>query len=88
MKLAFRIVDPKEDSPVLVIVGMSGMIVLMMCPLMSPVATLLFQYPGGQWPAIWVQTTILNFPMALLWQLFLAGPLVRSLFERAVGEAK
>lgn len=37
--------------------------------------------------ATWLQTVALNFPMALLWQLFVAGPAVRALV-RAVGSAE
>ena len=31
-------------------------------------------------PGIWVQTTMLNYPAAFLWQLVAAGPLVRTVF--------
>ena len=44
---------------------------------MSFIATMLFK--GGIRPGVfstWVQTAALNFPMALLWQFFAAGPLV------------
>ena len=71
-KLAFRIVNPAEDKPI--------MIILAMCPSMSLVATLLFKNPGKEVIAIWLQTTALNFPMAFFWQIFFAGPLVRKIF--------
>ena len=35
---------------------------------------------GGEFVAVWLQTTALNFPMALCWQLFFAGPIVRFVF--------
>ena len=50
-------------------------------PSTSLIATLLFK--GGIQPGVvsaWLQTTILNFPMALIWQFFFAGPLVRRIF--------
>ena len=48
---------------------------------MSFFATLLFKDShNAQFFAIWVQTTVMNFPMALLWQFFAAGPLVRRIF--------
>ena len=34
--------------------------------------------------AIWFQTTVMNFPMALCWQIFFAGPLVRNVFGKFV----
>ena len=50
-----------------------------MCPMMSLVATLAFkQPPAGELVATWLQTVALNFPIALLWQLFVAGPAVRG----------
>lgn len=49
------------------------------------VATLAFKRPpAGELVATWLQTVALNFPMALLWQLFVAGPAVRAVV-RAMG---
>ena len=49
------------------------------------VATLAFkQPPAGELVATWLQTVALNFPMALIWQLFVAGPAVRAVV-RAMG---
>lgn len=79
-KLAFRLVTPGKDKPWMITVAISSMIVCLMCPMMSLVATILFKAPGWELPAVWVQTTIANFPMALFWQIFLAGPLVRCVF--------
>lgn len=58
-----------------------------MCPMMSMVATLAFkQPPAGELVATWLQTVALNLPMALLWQLFVAGPAVRAVV-RTMGAA-
>lgn len=65
-----------------------------MCPTMSLVASILFNVvlAGAspvQLPAILVGTLIKNFPMALLWNLFAAGPLSRLIFSKCfsrVGE--
>lgn len=47
----------------------------MMCPLMSFFATLLFKDShNANFVAIWVQTTMLNYPAAFLWQLAAARP--------------
>lgn len=86
-KLAFRFVNPQTDKPIFVVLGISSMIVCLMCPLMSLAATILFKNAGAEFFAVWVETTIKNFPMALLWQIFFAGPLVRLLF-RLVFERK
>ena len=80
-KLAFRLVTPGVDKPVFVILAISCMIVCLMCPMMSLVATILFKNPGSQIVAVWLQTAVMNFPMALCWQVFFAGPLVRLVFR-------
>lgn len=79
-RLAFRIVNPAEDKPIMIILAISSITVCLMCPSMSLVATLLFKNPGKEVIAIWLQTTALNFPMAFFWQIFFAGPLVRKIF--------
>ncbi len=45
------------------------------------IATLLFKNPGKEIVAVWLQTTAMNFPMALCWQIFFAGPLARLIFR-------
>ncbi len=79
-KLAFRIVNPAEDKPIMIILVISSITVCLMCPSMSLVATLLFKNAGTEFIAVWLQTTALNFPMAFFWQIFFAGPLVRKIF--------
>lgn len=77
-KLAFRLVNPEKDRPVIVILTIQTMTVCLMCPMMSFVAAVVFK--GGfssQIAARWVQTVAVNFPMAFCWQIFIAGPLVR-----------
>lgn len=79
-KLAFRIVNPAEDKPIMMILAISSITVCLMCPSMSLAATLLFKNAGTEIIAVWLQTTALNFPMAFFWQIFFAGPLVRKIF--------
>lgn len=79
-KLAFRIVNPAEDKPIMIILAISSITVCLMCPSMSLAATLLFKNAGTEFIAVWLQTTALNFPMAFFWQIFFAGPLVRKIF--------
>ncbi|WP_029233339.1 DUF2798 domain-containing protein [Butyrivibrio sp. VCB2006] len=79
-KLAFRFVTPGKDPMIMIILAISAMSVCLMCPLMSLVATFLFKNAGSEIVAVWLQTTVMNFPMALCWQIFFAGPLVRNVF--------
>ena len=69
-KLAFRMVSP-EDKPIFITLAISSMIVCLMCPVMSFIATCLFMHPGNQIIALWLQKTVQNFPYgAVLADLF------------------
>lgn len=88
-KCAFKIVDPRKDRPILIILAISVFSILFMCPMMSFFATILFN--GGfnkEIVATWIGLTIKNFPMAFFWQLFVAGPLVRAVFSKIFREKK
>lgn len=85
-KLAFRFVTPGKDAMIFVILGISAMTVCLMCPMMSFVATALFKGFNSQLISNWIQTTVMNFPMALCWQIFFAGPLVRMIFRKMFPE--
>lgn len=91
-KLAFmcaaRMVDFRNSHPFSKILAISVASVAFMCPLMSLAATLLFKNAGSEFIAAWLQTTITNFPMALCWQLFFAGPVVRTVFSLIFREKK
>lgn len=76
-KLAFTVVRP-TDRPQIITYAISTMIVCLMCPTMSLIATLLFKQPSF---GTWVQTLGCNMPMALIWQLLFAGPLTRLIFR-------
>ena len=84
-KLAFRIVTPK-DRPFAITVAISVMIICIMCPIMSLIATILFKNAGSQFVAVWLQTTFMNFPVAFFWQLMNCGPLIRFLFGKMFPE--
>ena len=79
-KKAFMIVNPQKDNPFMIVLAISVLSIIGMCPLMSLAATLLFKDAGNQMIAVWFQTTVFNFPMAFFWQLCFAGPLVRKIF--------
>lgn len=84
--LAMRIVTPGVDKPLFIILAISSMIVCLMCPAMSLAATALFKDTAESgFIGVWLQTAVMNFPMAFFWQIFFAGPFVRLLY-RAVFE--
>lgn len=76
-KLAFSFMRP-TDRPFFITIAISTMIVCLMCPIMSLIATILFKEPSF---GTWAQTFGLNFPMALCWQIFYCGPFVRLIFR-------
>lgn len=76
-KLAFTFMRPTDRSQ-FITYAISTMIVCIMCPTMSLIATLLFKEPSL---GAWVQTFGMNMPMALIWQLLFCGPLVRLIFR-------
>lgn len=85
--LAAKVIRPEQDNPFFITLMISSCTVLVMCPTMSMVAAILFNVilagnPLSQLPAIWVGTIIKNFPMALLWNLFAAGPFSRLVFRK------
>ena len=81
---ASQLVDVKNGVPFHFVIAMSVVTVACMCPLMSCAATLLFKreaVTAHGFLGTWLLTTALNFPMALCYQLFYAGPFVRFLFS-------
>lgn len=80
--LAFRHVTPGKDNPFFITIMISSCTVGIMCPTMSLVATVIFTGVDAQFLANWVATVLRNFPMALLWQLFAAGPATRWCFRQ------
>ena len=83
--LAFRIVTPK-DRQIVIVLAISAMIVCIMCPVMSLIATVLFKNAGANVLATWFETTFFNFPVALFWQIFYCGPCIRFIFGKLFPE--
>ncbi len=77
-KLAFTVVRP-SDRPQVITYAISACICCIMCPIMSLVATILFK--GTHTFGTWIQTWGMNFPMAIFYQMFYCGPLVRLIFR-------
>ena len=81
--LAFTVMKP-TDRPQFITYAISICICCIMCPVMSLVAIILFKEPSF---GMWVKTWAMNFPMAILYQMFYCGPFVRLIF-RAIFERK
>ena len=80
MKLVKRIITPVMEQPIFMILLISTLTVCVMCPIMSLIAVILFKNPGTEIVAVWINTVVFNFPMALFSQIFFVGPLVRMIF--------
>lgn len=81
-RLVDRLLEPDCSPTVFTVILRGAFTCWTMCPMMSMIATLAFKQPAvSELVATWLQTTVLNFPMALLWQLFIAGPAVRALIH-------
>lgn len=76
--LAFSVMRP-DDRPQFITYAISICICCIMCPIMSLIATVLFK--DVKTFGSWVQTWAMNFPMALLYQMFYCGPFVRLIFR-------
>ena len=76
--LAFKVMRP-DDRPQFITYAISICICCIMCPIMSLIATILFK--DNCLFGFFVQTWAMNFPMALLYQLFYCGPFVRFVFR-------
>lgn len=94
-KIAFKAIDPKKNDPMIVETVIISATVLVMCPLMSFLATIIYNgiiavgmYGGSlsnfviNFIPYWLQKVVLNFPFALLSQIFFIQPLTRMIFRK------
>ena len=84
-KLASRMFDPAKTHPVLFETVVICMTAAIMCPAMSFIAAwLYYPYYGGfdifTLLANWLKLVCLNFPFAILSQVFFIQPLIRTVF--------
>lgn len=80
--ITFKILNTKEVEPLFITLMISALTVCFMCPIMSFFATILFNFSGIEnLISTWLQISVRNFPMALCWQIFYAGPFVRLIFR-------
>ena len=82
--LAFKVMRP-DDRPQLITYAISICICCIMCPVMSLIATILFQEISF---GTFVRTFALNLPCAILWQMLYCGPLVRLIFRMIFREKR
>lgn len=83
----FKMFDAQKSPAIFLILSISILSICLMCPLMSFIATILFKVGfGANTISTWIQTTIMNFPMAFFWQLVVAGPLIRFIFGKMFPE--
>lgn len=94
VKLALKAINPEKNDHMIVETAAICATVGIMCPLMSFLATILYNGIiavgiGGasltnfiiNFIPYWLQKVVLNFPFALLSQLFFIQPLTRTIFK-------
>lgn len=94
VKLGLKAINPEKNDPMIVETAIICATVGIMCPLMSFLATILYNgiiavgINGASMSNFiinfipyWLQKVILNFPFALLSQLFFIQPLTRTIFK-------
>ena len=80
-KLAFRIVNPKEDNKMFIILAIQTFTVLVMVGLMSIYALFAQHLVNSNIVCNYIILYCKNFIMAYPLQIFLIGPLVRNVFR-------
>lgn len=80
-KLAFRIVDPKKDNKMLIILSIQTFTVLVMVALMSIYALFIQHLVNSTIICNYIILFIKNFIMAYPLQIFFVGPVVRNIFR-------
>ena len=80
-KLAFRIVDPKKDNKMWIILSIQTFTVLVMVALMSIYALFIQHLVNSNIICNYIILFIKNFIMAYPLQVFFVGPVVRNVFR-------
>lgn len=85
--LANSLCDHQRDPSYFCMLMRQGATIMIMCPSMSLIASILFSIILGhqpllQLPAIFVGTLMKNFPMAFFWNIFAASPFTRKLTKQ------
>jgi hypothetical protein len=82
-EIVFKIINPAKGKLPKVVINVQIATVLLMCPMMSFVAALVFK-ANIDMSLIkkWLNTFVVNLPMAMSWQLLVAGPIVRGVVKK------
>jgi hypothetical protein len=83
--------DHTKDNPYFCQLMRQACTVMIMCPTMSLIASILFNIILAHasminLPAIWFGTLLKNFPMAFFWNMFAASPFTRWSFRKLYPE--
>lgn len=78
--LAFSVVNPRENKPFVIMIAIICATVCLMCPMMSFIATILYNGINVNFFANWMEKVFHNLPLAFFSQLFFIQPLVRFIF--------
>ena len=81
LKIAFKKVNPVKDKPYVVTTAIICVTICLMCPMMSFVATVLYNGINAEFFANWMQKLVFNFPFAFFVELFFVQPIVRTVFN-------
>lgn len=81
LKIAFKKVNPVKDKSYVVTTAIICATVCLMCPMMSFVATVLYNGVNAEFFANWMQKLVFNFPFAFFVELFFVQPIVRTVFR-------
>lgn len=85
-KLAFRIVNPKEDNKMFIVLSIQTFTVLTMVGLMSVYALFAQHLISSNVVCNYIVLYCKNFIMAYPLQIFFVGPLVRNVFRKIFTE--
>lgn len=88
MKKAGQIVNMERDNPIMMMLVISILTVMFMCPIMSLIVTIFFNGISIELFSMWIEKMAFNYPMAIFWQLFFAGPFVRFVFKSLFSNKK
>ena len=84
-KITFKLVSSEDTKPIFITIIMASIIVCLMCPVMSFIGSLLFNFDNiSNIISHWLQAIILSFPIALCFQVFYAGPFVTFIFKKNI----
>lgn len=80
-RLAFRVVTPGKDNPLLVTLAIQCFTVCQIVPVITLFAAVLHGGLTADLLTRWITLAVQCFPMALCLQVFFIGPLVRLVFR-------